>query len=99
MGNNATAIDNDSNIFYETEVLAIIYRFKTKSSGLVNTKVWAWKGSKAQPSEREEKKLQEVARRYNTPLVNVRQNSEPAELIAALGGQLATRQVRITLSI
>ena len=74
--------------------MAIIHRFKAKSSGLVNMKVWAWRGSKAQSGEREEKKLQELARRYNTPLVSVKQYSEPADLVAALGGQLATRQVR-----
>ena len=68
-GSNATPISNDSHVFYETETLAIIYRFKAKSSGLVNTKVWVWRGSKAQAGEREEKKIQELARRYNTSLV------------------------------
>lgn len=92
VGSNATVISSDSHIFYDAETLAIIHRFKTKSSGLVNTKVWAWKGAKAQLGEREEKKLQELARRYNTPLVNVKQNNEPAELVATLGGLLATRQ-------
>lgn len=70
VGNNATALSKDSSIFYDTETLAVVHRFKAKSSGLVNTKVWAWRGSKAQAGEREEKKLQELARRYNTPLVN-----------------------------
>ncbi|EKM54575.1 uncharacterized protein PHACADRAFT_258517 [Phanerochaete carnosa HHB-10118-sp] len=92
LGNNATEITGDSHIFYETETLSIVHRFKTRSSGLVDTRVWAWRGSKAQPGEREEKKLQELARRYNTPLVNVKQNSEPADFVAILGGQLATRQ-------
>lgn len=68
-GSTATVLTQDGHILYDTEVLAVIHRSKVKSSGLVNTKVWAWKGSKADLGEREEKKLQELARRYNTPLV------------------------------
>lgn len=70
VGDNATPLNSDSRVFHDTETLVVIYRFKAKSSGLVNTKVWAWYGSKAQAGEREEKKLQELARRYNSPLVS-----------------------------
>lgn len=71
VGSNATVIATDYNVFYDSEVLAIIHRFKAKSNGLVNTKVWAWHGSKSEAGEREEKKLQELARRYNTSLVRI----------------------------
>lgn len=71
VGHNATPVNNDSHVFYDTEMLAVIYRSKAKSSGLVTTKVWAWHGSKAHATELEEAKLQELARRYNTPLVCV----------------------------
>ena len=69
IGSSATPVNKDSHVFYDTETLAVIHRLKAKSSGLVNTKVWAWRGSKAQAGEREEAKLQEIARRYNTQLV------------------------------
>jgi hypothetical protein len=68
-GATATPIAADSHVFYETEITAVIHRYKTKSSGLVGTTVWAWRGSKVQAREQEEKKLQELARRYNTSLV------------------------------
>lgn len=70
-GATATAISKDSHVFYDTEVLAIIHRFKSKTSGLVGTKVWAWRGNKGSVGEREEKKLQELARRYGTSLVSL----------------------------
>ncbi|KAI0093192.1 hypothetical protein BDY19DRAFT_922571 [Irpex rosettiformis] len=91
-GTTATAIPKDSHIFYDTEVLAIIHRFKSKSTGLVCTKVWAWKGDKGNLGDREERKLQDLARRYNTALVTVHQYTEPPELVHVLGGRLATRQ-------
>lgn len=70
-GNTAVAAKGESHVFYDTELLAVIYRSKLKSSGLVNTELWAWRGSKCQCGEREEKKLQDLARRYNTQLVRL----------------------------
>ncbi|KAL5484982.1 hypothetical protein ACEPAI_7624 [Sanghuangporus weigelae] len=79
-------------MFYETEVLAIVHRAKSRSSGLVTTKLWAWIGRKAGVGEREEKKLQELAKRYGTVLLRCGQCAEPQELVNILGGILVIRQ-------
>ncbi|KAL5524000.1 hypothetical protein ACEPAG_8173 [Sanghuangporus baumii] len=79
-------------VFYEAEVLAIVHRAKSRSSGLVATKVWAWIGRKAGVGEREEKKLQELAKRYGTVLLRCDQCAEPQELVNVLGGILVIRQ-------
>ena len=70
-GTAASPISRDSHVLYESEVLAIVHRYKSNSSGLVGTTVWAWRGNKGHLGEREERKLQELARRYNTSLVSV----------------------------
>ena len=49
-------------VFYDMEVLAIVHRAKSRSSGLVATKVMAWKGRKGSIGEKEEKKLGELAK-------------------------------------
>ncbi len=69
-GNAATAINKDAHIFYDSELIAVIHRAKFKSSGLVSTKVWAWRGRRAQPDERAAQKFQELARRYGTTPVS-----------------------------
>ena len=69
VGTSATTVP-ESGVFYDSEVLAIVHRSKTKSSGLVGMKVWSWCGKRAKIGEKEERKLQELARRYNTTLVN-----------------------------
>lgn len=71
MGNTATVIPRDTNVFYDTEVLGIIHRSKAISSGLVSTAVWVWRGKRSQAGEREERKLQELAKRYGTVLVSI----------------------------
>ncbi|KAI5828968.1 hypothetical protein K523DRAFT_243224 [Schizophyllum commune Tattone D] len=97
-GNNATAVpDASANIFYDNEVLAIIHRHKSKKSGLVDTTVWGWKGAKSELSEREERKLGELAKRYHTDIIWVNQFAEPSDLVDVLGGQLSTRQGSRTL--
>ncbi|KZT27958.1 hypothetical protein NEOLEDRAFT_1129845 [Neolentinus lepideus HHB14362 ss-1] len=92
LGNTAAAVQKDSHVFYDTEVLAIIHRHKSKASGLVSNKVWGWCGKKARLEEREERKLQELAKRYGTTLERVQQYSEPTELVRVLGGRIAIRQ-------
>jgi hypothetical protein len=67
----ANSIPKDTNVFYDTEVLAIIHRCKSKSSGLVSTKVWSWQGKRSQCGEKEDGKLQELAKRYGTTLVGL----------------------------
>ena len=91
-GATTTPINKDPHVFYDAELLAIVHRAKAKSSGLVSTRVWAWQGRRAQPGERERQKVHELARRYNTTPIAVEQAREPPELVALLGGTLATRQ-------
>jgi hypothetical protein len=69
-GSTANSISHNMNIFYDTEILAIVYRSKSKSKGLVSTQVWGWRGKRSQVGEREERKLQELAKRYGTALVS-----------------------------
>lgn len=56
-------------MFYDTEVLAIVHRFKSKSSGLVDTRVWSWQGLRSQLAEKGSFKLQELCKRYGSNLV------------------------------
>ena len=84
---------SDMNVFYDSELMAIVHRYKTKSTGLVETTLWSWQGRRSPMGEREERKLTDMARHYGTKLCAVRQGCEPPELVHALGGQLATRQV------
>ncbi|KDQ57757.1 hypothetical protein JAAARDRAFT_130791, partial [Jaapia argillacea MUCL 33604] len=92
VGTSATTLNTDISVFYDTEVLAIVHRSKSNVSGLVATKVWGWLGKRCKCGEREERKLQELAKRYGTSLVRVEQYSETPELLHVLGGQLALRQ-------
>ncbi len=89
----ATGLKNDTNVFYESEILAIVRRVKLKTSGLVETTLWGWQGRRSQISEREQRKLKDMARHYGTRLCPVQQSCEPPELVHALGGRLVTRQV------
>lgn len=66
---SAVPVQPDANIFYDTEVLVIVYRAKSRESGLAATKVWCWKGKKCHFEEREEKKVGELAKRYGTTAV------------------------------
>ncbi|KAL1741865.1 hypothetical protein HDZ31DRAFT_84556 [Schizophyllum fasciatum] len=97
-GNNATAVpDASASIFHDTEVLAVIHRYKSRTSGLVDTAVWGWRGAKSELGAREERKLGELAKRYHTDIIWVKQFAEPSELVGVLGGQLSTRQGSRTL--
>jgi hypothetical protein len=68
-GNSAVIISKDANVFYETETLAIVRRYKSKTSGLVGTTLWAWRGRQADLGVREQQKLTELAKRYGTSVV------------------------------
>ena len=85
---------NNIFVFYDSEIIAIVHRAKSRSSGLVTTKVWEWRGRKSEGGEKEESKAQELARRFGTTLVKCEQYAEPQELVHVLGGVLITRQVR-----
>lgn len=79
VGKTASAVKKDLGIFYDSEILAVIHRYKLMSSGLVETKVWAWIGRKAQLGEAESNKLQQLAKQYGTTLVS------PATLFCSVG--------------
>ncbi|KLO19554.1 hypothetical protein SCHPADRAFT_935342 [Schizopora paradoxa] len=91
-GNSASSLTTDAHIFYDAETLAIIHRAKSKSSGLVVTKVWNWRGRKYERDEGSERKLQELGKRFNTEIEFCDQYKEPQELLHILGGTLAIRQ-------
>lgn len=69
-GVSSTVISQDANIFYDAEILAIVHRYKSKTSGLVSTQLWIWYGKNCHVGEKEERKLQELAKRYNTSPVS-----------------------------
>jgi hypothetical protein len=71
VGSASNAINSDTSVFYDTEILAVILRAKVKSSGLVDTKVWGWIGKDAKVGPKEEKVLTDLAKRYGTKLVSV----------------------------
>jgi hypothetical protein len=65
----ATTLTRDYNVFYDSEMLAIIHRSKSKLSGLVSTTVLGWRGKRSKVGEREERKVQDLVKRYSTVLV------------------------------
>lgn len=69
-GNTAVAVSREPNVFYDSELVAIIHRGKEKASGLVSNKIWAWRGKNAEVGEREQRKVHELAERFNTTEVS-----------------------------
>ena len=82
-------------IFYDAEILAVVHRAKSRASGLVISRVWAWKGRNCTPGELDMKKLGDLAKRYGTELTECGQYCEPQELVHVLGGTLVVRQVSL----
>jgi hypothetical protein len=68
-GTTATVIPQHQAIFYDTELLVIVYRSKSRTTSLVSTIVWAWRGKRCTLGEKENKKLQELGNRYGTAAV------------------------------
>ncbi|KDR75771.1 hypothetical protein GALMADRAFT_226417 [Galerina marginata CBS 339.88] len=91
-GTTATPLSKNLDVFYDSEILAIIHRTKSKSSGLASTSIWCWLGRKSILGDREERKIHELAKRYGTNARIIHQLAEPPELIQVLGGRLAIRQ-------
>lgn len=60
----------DINVFYDDEVVVIIHRKKSTSSGLVATSIWAWIGKGSRHGDEEKSKLTEMASRYGTTFVS-----------------------------
>lgn len=71
MGFTAIPVTEEKFIFYEYENLAIIHRAKLKSTGLVSTGLWCWRGKHSSFSNQEEEKLREMSRRYSVNSVSV----------------------------
>ncbi|PVG02391.1 hypothetical protein CPB86DRAFT_725416 [Serendipita vermifera] len=90
-GSSAIAIKDNMHIFYDAEAIAIVYRGKNKTTGLVSTTVWGWIGSNCEHTEKEETKLGEIATRFNTTLVKIKQGKEPFECVQLLGGTIVVR--------
>ncbi|KAF9066151.1 hypothetical protein BDP27DRAFT_1331038 [Rhodocollybia butyracea] len=95
-GNSATILSRDIDVFYDEEVLAIVHRSKSKTSGLVSTTVHAWFGKNSKVGEIEQGKLEELSKRYRTPLITVNQYAEPLDMLWILGNKLAVRQGKRT---
>jgi hypothetical protein len=68
-GVTTTEIKKDVSVLYDTEIIALVQRTKSKKDGLVATHVWGWTGKNAQLGDKESKKLHELAKRYGTQLV------------------------------
>lgn len=69
-GTTASSLTRHQTIFYDTELLAIVHRSKSQSSGLVSTSVWGWEGRRAVLGAREQRKLEEIAQRHGTSVVS-----------------------------
>jgi len=70
---SAKPIQRDNHILYDAELLVIIHRARSQESGLATTKVWCWRGRKSWCMEHEEKKIEELVRRYGTIAVSHRE--------------------------
>lgn len=81
-GDVTTTMTTDVNIFHDDEVLAVVYRAKSKSSGLVDTTVWSWEGKDSALGDREAQKLRDIGKRYGTTVVSFEQ-------LVLTGGSLA----------
>lgn len=68
-GTATTTIPLSQVIFYDTELLVIVHRSKSRTTGLASTTLWAWRGKRCTLGEKENKKLRELAKRYGTPAV------------------------------
>ena len=68
-------------VFYDTEILAIVHRVKSKASGLASTSVWCWLGKQSCFRDREEKKLHELSKRYGTSAVRFSVRCTPLFLL------------------
>ncbi len=75
IGASASAISKDANIFYDAEVSAIVHRYKSKLDGLVSTHLSIWRGRHSQTNDKEERKIQELSRRYGASAVGYVENS------------------------
>lgn len=71
-GNSCDAVTHDTDVFYDSELLAIAHRYASTSSGLASTQLWVWYGKKCMSGEREKCKVQEFAKRYDTEPVSCR---------------------------
>ncbi|GJJ06422.1 hypothetical protein Clacol_000613 [Clathrus columnatus] len=78
------SISQEQNIFYDTEVIVVIYRSKQKTSELVSNEIWVWRGKNSN-WEREARKATEIAERFNKNVTQCLQGSEPAMVLERIG--------------
>ena len=71
-GSSCDVVTHDADVFYDSELLAIAHRYASTSNGLASTRLWVWYGKKCISGEREEYKVQEFAKRYDTEPVSCR---------------------------
>jgi hypothetical protein len=90
-GHTAAAVTREPNVFYDSEVATVIHRGKEKTSGLVSTKVWAWRGKNADFGEREERKVQELAARFGTTVVSCLNTSEEQSALTSNADTMRAR--------
>lgn len=69
-GTTATPLSRNLDIFYDSEILAIVHRTKSKSTGLASTTVWCWLGRRSLLGDREERKIHDLSKRYGTSAVS-----------------------------
>lgn len=69
-GDTSTAVTEEPNVFYETDVVGIIHRSKEEAGELVSNRVWIWRGRNAIFGEKEERKARDLAERYGTTAVS-----------------------------
>ena len=69
-GTTATPLSRNLDIFYDSEILAIVHRIKSKSTGLASTTVWCWLGRRSLLGDREERKIHDLSKRYGTSAVS-----------------------------
>ncbi|KDN46986.1 hypothetical protein K437DRAFT_246229 [Tilletiaria anomala UBC 951] len=93
-GSTTSLKPSEASILYDSEVHCIIHRFKD-SDGLASTQLFVRRGRKAQAKDTdsaEERKLYELAKRYNCKVTESSPGLEPQGLSTLLGGHLITRQ-------
>lgn len=93
-GSSSVLRTSETHILYDNEIHAIVHRYKG-DDGLVATEIFARRGIKIQRDSADspqERKLLELAKRFNCKIIEASPGREPSGLNSLLGGYLVTRQ-------
>jgi folate-dependent phosphoribosylglycinamide formyltransferase PurN len=93
-GSSSTLPPSDMHVLYDSEVHAIVYRYKG-GDGLVATQIFARRGIKTQrdaADSPQERRLVELSKRFSCKVIDASPGREPSGLSSLLGGYLITRQ-------